>query len=79
MDKPNAIAIPKVPKASPAMAALPHPNRTRTIVPINSEIYLYGGQAYNLMGFSSSLYSKQTIMCLTVNTRPSVWNKCISC
>jgi hypothetical protein len=41
MDKPKAIAIPRLPNIVPAMAALPQPKRTRTIVPINSEIYLF--------------------------------------
>ena len=41
MDKPNAIAIPKLPSTVPAIAALPHPNKTRTIVPINSLTYLF--------------------------------------
>ena len=41
IDNPNAIAIPRFPKTEPAIAALPHPNNTRTIVPINSAIYLF--------------------------------------
>ena len=41
IDKPNARAIPSVPSTEPAIAALPQPNKTRTIVPINSDIYLF--------------------------------------
>lgn len=39
IERPKAIAIPNVPRTEPAIAALPHPKRTKTAVPINSAIY----------------------------------------
>ena len=39
--QPNANAIPSVPKAEPAIAALPHPKSTKIAVPINSHKYFF--------------------------------------